>query len=85
MNSDVAGSIAQKIKGVWGIQTRLSILDAEIGEGLGTYLLQHPSGLTPICCKSWEDLRASDARLALVGADFWEDVQAAQLSEKGML
>lgn len=81
----MTGSIAQKIKGVWGIQTRISILDTEIGEGLGAYLLQHPSGLVPVYCRSWEELYTSDARLALVGADFWEEHQAAQAREKGKL
>ena len=72
-------------KEVWGIQTGLSILDEEIGPGLGVYLLQHPTGLTPILCKSWEELHGANAKLALVGADFWEEAQAARAEENGTL
>ena len=70
---------------MWGIQTKVSILDTEIGEGLGAYLLQHPSGLTPVCCKNWEELYRSDGKLALVGAAFWEEQQAAQARKNGIL
>ena len=66
------------------IQTRLSILDAEIGPGLGSYLLQHPMGITPVLCKSWEELFDSDADLALVGADYWGEEQAAKAKTSGI-
>lgn len=72
-------------KEVWEIQTKLSILDEEIGPGLCTYLLQHPFGLTPILCKSWEEISGTKAQLALVGADFWEESQAERVKESGML
>lgn len=68
-----------------GIQTRLSILDEEIGPGLSAYLLQHPYGLHPVLCKSWEELKGANAQLALVGADFWEETQAAQMKDSGTL
>ncbi|MBO5155346.1 MAG: hypothetical protein J6C00_13485 [Eubacterium sp.] len=68
---------------MWGIQTRLSILDEEIGPGLGMYLLKHPFGLTPVLCKNWEELRGAKAPLALVGADFWEEAQAEQVKGSG--
>lgn len=70
-------------KEVWEIQTRLSILDEEIGPGLSMYLLQHSFGLTPILCKSWEELRDANAQLALVGADFWEEAQSEQAEDPG--
>lgn len=66
------------------IQTRLSILDAEIGPGLASYLLQHPLGLTPVLCKSWEELFDSEADLALVGADYWGEEQAAKAASSGI-
>ena len=68
---------------MWEIQTRLSILDEEIGLGLSMYLIRHPSGLTPILCNSWEELSDAKAQLALVGADFWEESQAEQLKRSG--
>ena len=68
---------------MWGIQTRLSILDEEIGPGLGMYLLKHPVGLTPVLCKNWEELYGAKAQLALVGADFWEEAQAEQVKGSG--
>lgn len=70
---------------MWRIQTRLSILDEEIGPGLGAYLLQHPSGLTPVLCKNWEELHSAKAKLALVGAAFWEETQAARAEQSGTL
>lgn len=70
-------------KEVWEIQTRLSILDEEIGPGLSMYLLQHSFGLTPILCKSWEELRDAKAQLALVGADFWEEARSEQAEDLG--
>lgn len=60
------------------IQTKIAILDAEIGPGLGAYLLQHPVGLMPVLCKSWEELHQAQVKLALVGASFWQETQAAQ-------
>lgn len=70
-------------KEVWEIQTRLSILDEEIGPGLSMYLLQHSFGLTPVLCRSWEELRDANAQLALVGADFWEEAQSEQAEDPG--
>lgn len=70
-------------KEVWEIQTRLSILDEEIGPGLSMYLLQHPSGLTPVLCSSWEELRDAKAQLALVGTDLWEQSQAESVKNSG--
>lgn len=72
-------------KEVQEIQTKISILDDEIGAGLGAYLLQHPSGLTPVVCKSWEEFYEAEARLALVGSVFWEETKAAQAERKGIL
>ena len=46
---------------------------------MGEYLLQHPFGLIPVLCKSWEEICTSGANLALVGADYWEE----GLVEKG--
>ena len=46
---------------------------------MGEYLLQHPFGLIPVLCKSWEEICTSGANLALVGADYWEE----SLVEKG--
>lgn len=66
------------------IQTRLSILDAEIGPGLSSYLLHHPMGITPVLCKSWEEVFDSDADLALVGADCWGNEQEAKAAESGI-
>ena len=48
------------------------------------YLMQHPSGMVPILCGSWEDLHQADAKLALVGAGFWEEQQAAQAEAAGI-
>lgn len=70
-------------KEVWEIQTRLSILDEEIGPGLSMYLLQHSFGLTPILCRSWEELRDANAQLALVGADYWEKAQSERAEDFG--
>lgn len=67
------------------IQTRLSILDEEIGAGLCAYLLQHPFGLTPVFCRNWEELHRAKAPLALVGADFWEEKQVEQEEKAGTL
>ena len=72
-------------KEVQRIQARLSILDREIGPGLGAYLLQHPSGLTPVLCKNWQELYEAKAQLALVGGEFWEETQAARANAAGML
>ena len=47
------------------------------------YLLKHPVGLTPVLCKNWEELYGAKAQLALVGADFWEEVQAEQVKGSG--
>ena len=69
---------------MWKIQTRLSILDEEIGPGLSVYLLQHSFGMTPVLCKNWEELRESKAQLALVGGSFWEERQAEQTKKKGI-
>ena len=66
-----------------GIQTKICILDGEIGPGLSVYLLQHSYGLTPILCKSWKELYTVNAQLALVGADFWEESQAEQAKGTG--
>lgn len=37
--------------------------------------MQHPVGMTPVLCKSWEELCRAQAKLALMGAAFWEDAQ----------
>lgn len=67
------------------IQTRLSILDHEIGPGLAVYLLQHPTGWMPVLCKNWDELRETNAQLALIGAAFWEELQVRKAESMGML
>ena len=47
-------------------------------------MLQHPTGLVPILCKTWEELHGTKAKLALVGADFWVAAQVAQAEDAGM-
>ena len=75
----------ERYKEVWRIQTKLSILDDEIGPGLCAYLLEHSLGLIPVLCRSWKDLHKAKAKLALVGAVFWEETQAAQEEKLGTL
>lgn len=70
-------------KEVWEIQTKLSILDREIGPGLSMYLLQHSFGLTPVLCNSWEELCGAKAQLALVGTDLWEGSWAKLAESSG--
>lgn len=67
------------------MQTRIAIWDREIGAGLSAYMLQHPSGLQPVLCGSWEELCEADAPLALVADTCWEETQVRQAEEKGML
>lgn len=69
---------------MWGIQTRISILDDEIGAGFGAYLLQHPSGLTPVVCNGWEELYEAKTQLALVGSIFWEEAKAERAERMGI-
>jgi hypothetical protein len=67
------------------MQTRLSILDREIGRGLGIYLLSHPVGLAPVICESWEELHTAASQLALVGTADWEEGDAALEQEAGRI
>ena|GEM_PF-4244568 len=55
---------------MWRIQTKLAILDREIGEGLGTYLMLHGCGLQPVVCDSWEALYRSGASVGLAGISY---------------
>lgn len=48
-------------------------------------MLQHPYGLQPVLCKSWEELQGANAQLALVGTGFWEETLATQLKKNGTL
>jgi hypothetical protein len=45
--------------------------------------LSHAVGLTPVLCASWEELHTAASQLALVGASFWEEAQAAQEQQAG--
>ncbi len=67
------------------MQTRISILDREIGEGLCEYLLQHPFGLQPVLCRSWTELLAAQAPISLIGRDFWSEMEVQTAQAKGML
>lgn len=60
------------------IQAKLAILDDEIGAGLCSYLLQHPCGLTPVFCSTWNEVVGSQARIGLVQAALWDERQAQQ-------
>jgi hypothetical protein len=65
------------------MQTRLAILDREIGPGLGVYLMSRPVGLSPVLCENWEELHTAGTQLALVGAAYWQEEQAALEQENG--
>lgn len=41
------------------------------------------SGLQPVLCRDWEELRGTKSALALVGEGFWEEEQAALAKEEG--
>lgn len=66
------------------IQTKLSILDDEIGPGLCSYLLQHASRITPVLYSSWKELLRDPAGIALVGTGFWSDEEAKKVAGKGV-
>ena len=57
------------------IQTKLAILDREIGEGLSTYLMLHGGSLQPVLCDSPQMLFESGAPIGLVGAFYYQEVQ----------
>ena len=63
------------------IQTRLAILDREIGEGLSTYLMLHGGSLQPVLCDSPQMLFRSGAPIGLVGASYYQEVQEAKAVE----
>ncbi len=63
------------------IQTRLAILDREIGEGLSTYLMLHGGSLQPVLCDSPQMLFRSGAPIGLVGASYYQEVEEAKAVE----
>lgn len=66
------------------IQTKIAILDQEIGPGLCRYLLGHPSCLQPVLCSDWEELEDVKAPIALIGGNYWQDEARKNASTQHM-
>lgn len=66
------------------IQTKLAILDREIGEGLSTYLMLHDYGLRPVLCDSPQELYQSKALIGLVGAAYHDMLRETEAGDTGI-